>query len=174
MSKKQIYPTNYKTQAIRTVFAIIFFIAVYLSILLISFGLVGFLFYLSTIVIVIAVTKKAIIFYLFIFFTLNIIAGTLLVFIIRFFFRKQTIDRSGWIEISREDQPKLFDIIESISSSLETNFPQKVYVGAGVDDAVFYDSNFRNLFFPGKENLMIGLGLVNSMTDCELKTIIAH
>jgi hypothetical protein len=47
-------------------------------------------------------------------------------------------------------------------------------LGSGVEAMVFYDSNFRNLFFPSKENLMIGLGLVNSMNESELKAILAH
>jgi len=77
-----------------------------------------------------------------------------------FFFRKSTVDRSGWLEISEEQQPKLFELIKSISKEIETNFPQKVYLGAGVDAMVFYDSNFRNLLIPSKENLMIGLDLL--------------
>lgn len=97
-----------------------------------------------------------------------------LIFIWMFFFRKSTVDRSGWLEISEEDQPKLFELIKSISMQIETNFPQKVYLGAGVDAMVFYDSNFKNLLFPSKENLMIGLGLVNSMSESELKAILAH
>lgn len=91
-----------------------------------------------------------------------------------FFFRKSTIDRSGWLEIAEEEEPKLFELIESISKEIGTNFPQKVYLGIGVDAMVFYDSNFRNLFFPSRENLMIGLGLVNSMSESELKAILAH
>ena len=91
-----------------------------------------------------------------------------------FFFRKSTADRSGWLEISEEQQPKLFELIKSISKEIETNFPQKVYLGAGVDAMVFYDSNFRNLLVPSKENLMVGLGLVNSMSESELKAILAH
>lgn len=91
-----------------------------------------------------------------------------------FFFRKSTVDRSGWLEISEEQQPKIFELIKSISKEIETNFPQKVYLGAGVDAMVFYDSNFRNLLIPSKENLMIGLGLVNSMSESELKAILAH
>lgn len=103
-----------------------------------------------------------------------LMAIILLVFILMFFFRKYTVDRSGWIEILSEDQPKLFEIIESISKEIETNFPQKVYLGSGVEAMVFYDSNIRNLFIPSKENLMIGLGLVNSMSESELKAILAH
>ena len=174
MSKKQSYPGKYRAQAIRSVFAIIFFIAVYLLLLVFSLALVAFLFYSSVVVLRSAPGQRSIIIFLFLFFAIDVIALTLLVFIFTFFFRKQTVDRSGWIEVNSENQPKLFELIETISKRLETNFPQKVYLGSGVDAMVFYDSNFKNLFFPSKENLMIGLGLVNAMTDCELKTIIAH
>ena len=91
-----------------------------------------------------------------------------------FFFRKSSVDRSGWMQINKKQQPKLFKLIESISKEIDTNFPQRVYLGIGVDAMVFYDSNFRNLFFPSRENLMIGLGLVNSMSESELKAILAH
>ena len=91
-----------------------------------------------------------------------------------FFFRKSTVDRSGWLAIDRDEQPRLFDLIESIASQVEIHFPQKVYIASGVDAMVFYDSNFRNLFFPSKENLVIGLGLVNSVNESELKAILAH
>ena len=174
MSKKQSYPGKYRAQAIRSVFTIIFFIIVYLLLLILSFALVAFLFYFSVLVILSAPGQRSIFIFLLMGFTIDVIALTLLVFIFTFFFRKQTVDRSGWIEVNNENQPKLFKLIETISKQLETNFPQKVYLGAGVDAMVFYDSNFRNLFFPSKENLMIGLGLVNSMTDCELKTVVAH
>ena len=174
MAKKQGYPATYKTQAVKSVFAIIFFISVYLLVLILSFALVAFLFYVSILVLRSAPGQRSIIFFLFVFFLIDFLAIALLVFIFMFFFRKQTADRSGWIEITREAQPKLFELIGSISKELGTNFPNKVYLGAGVDAMVFYDSNFRNLFIPSKENLMIGLGLANSMTDCEFKTIIAH
>ena len=174
MSKKESYPGKYKAQAIRSVFTIIFFIAVYLLLLIFSFALVAFLFYSSVLILISAPGQRSIFIFLFIAFTIDVVALTLLVFIFTFFFRKQTVDRSGWIEVNSANQPKLFELIETISKQLETNFPQKVYLGAGVDAMVFYDSNFKNLFFPSKENLMIGLGLVNAMTDCELKTIIAH
>jgi len=61
-----------------------------------------------------------------------------------FYFRKYTVDRSGWVEIVKDEQPKLFEIIESISKEIETNFPQKVYLGSGVEAMVFYDSNLSS------------------------------
>lgn len=174
MLKRQSYPRKYRAQAITSVFAIIFFILIYLLVLILSFAIVTFLFYSSVLVLKAAPGPRSFLLYFFSFVIIDVIAISLLIFIFQFFFRKQTIDRSGWIEITEQTQSKLFKLIESISKQLNTNFPQKVYLGAGVEAMVFYDSNFRNLFIPSKENLMIGLGLVNSMTDCEIKTIIAH
>jgi len=174
MSKKQSYASKYRSHAIRTIFAIIFFIIIYVLVLLLSFALVGFLFYSSTLLLRLLNSNRLSFYIIIIFFLIDFIAIVLLVFICMFFFRKRTVDRSGWLEISKEQQPKLFELIESISKEIGTNFPQKVYLGAGVDAMVFYDSNFKNLLFPSKENLMIGLGLVNSMSESEMKAILAH
>ena len=166
--------TGYRSQAIRTVFAIIFFILVYITVLILSFALVGGLFYSSTLLLQFVKHNRSSIYIILLFLLINFMAIVFLIFIWMFFFRKSTVDRSGWLEISEEQQPKLFELIKSISKEIETNFPQKVYLGAGVDAMVFYDSNFRNLLIPSKENLMIGLGLVNSMSESELKAILAH
>ena len=166
--------TSYRSQAIRTVFAIIFFILVYITVLILSFALVGGLFYSATLLLQFVKHNRSSIYIILLFLLINFMAIVFLIFIWMFFFRKSTVDRSGWLEISEEDQPKLFELIKSISMQIETNFPQKVYLGAGVDAMVFYDSNFKNLLFPSKENLMIGLGLVNSMSESELKAILAH
>ena len=174
MLKKQSYPSKYRNQAIRTIFAIIFFIAVYLIVLLLSIALVIFLFYFSTKLIYYSDNNHLTFYSIVLFLFIDFIAIVLAVFIAMFFFRKSSVDRSGWLEIDEEQQPKLFGLIESISKEIETNFPQRVYLGAGVDAMVFYDSNFRNLFFPSKENLMIGLGLVNSTNESEIKAILAH
>ena len=174
MLKKQSYPVKYRSQAIRTIFAIIFFIIVYLVVLVLSIALVISLFYFSTKLIYYS-DKNHLTFYSIVLFLLvDFIAIVLAVFIAMFFFRKSSVDRSGWLEIDEEKQPKLFELIGSISKEIETNFPQRVYLGIGVDAMVFYDSNFRNLFFPSKENLMIGLGLVNCMSESELKAILAN
>lgn len=174
MADKEGYPGKYKVKAIRTVFAIIFFILIYLLILILSFSLVASLFYLSYIIISNIPLKNSAIYYFILFLLVFIIAIALLVFVIAFFFRKSSIDRSGWLEVNEEQQPKLFNQIKNISDEIQTNFPQRVYLGIGVEAMVFYDSNFKNLFFPSKENLMIGLGLVNSITESEFRAILAH
>jgi len=174
MQNKFNFSTEYRSRAIRTILSIIFFIIIYLITLILSFALVAALFYSSTMLLKLVQNGRLGFYIILLFLLLVFISIILLVFIFMFFFRKYTVDRSGWIEIFRDDQPKLFGIIESISKEIETNFPQKVYLGSGVEAMVFYDSNFRNLFIPSKENLMIGLGLVNSMSESELKAILAH
>jgi len=168
MQKKQSFSTEYRNQAIRALFAILLFIFVYLTVLALSIILIGFLFYEAFNLHPNSLLK------FFLSIGLFVTAFILLIFVIFFFFRKSTVDRSGWIETNKEEQPKLFDLIESIAAQIEIHFPQKVYIASGVDAMVFYDSNFRNLFFPSKENLVIGLGLVNSVSECELKAILAH
>lgn len=174
MQNKFEFSTKYRSRAIRTIFAIIFFIIVYLFTLILSFTLVAAIFYSSILLLQFVEHNRSSIYIIILFVLIVFVAIILLVFILMFFFRKFTVDRSGWVEIFKDEQPKLFEIIESISKEIETNFPQKVYLGSGVEAMVFYDSNFRNLFFPSKENLMIGLGLVNSMNESELKAILAH
>lgn len=168
MQKKQSFSVEYRNQAIKALFAILFFIFVYLTVLSLSIILVGFLFYEAFNLHPNTFIKLILSIALF------ITAFILLIFILYFFFRKSTVDRSGWLEIDRKEQPKFFNLIESVATQIEIHFPQKVYIASGVDAMVFYDSNFRNLFFPSKENLVIGLGLVNSVSESELKAILAH
>ena len=166
MQKIPDYSGEYRNQAILVLFSIFVFILIYLVILIFS----------------IAIATSLIVLAIFLFqpltFYISIIIGAigivLLIFIVRFFFRKSTIDRSMWIEITKEEQPKLFELIESIAAEVDTNLPQRVYLSPGLDASVFYDSNFWNLFFPSKENLVIGLGLINSTNESELKAILAH
>lgn len=170
MQKKQSFSAEYRNQAIRALFAILFFIFVYTLTLLLSFLLIILLFVASYALIQSYYNK----YLFFLGLTTALVALILLIFLIKFYFRKSTVDRSGWIEINKEEQPKLFELIESIAIQIDIHFPQKVFVASGVDAMVFYDSNFRNLFFPSKENLVIGLGLINSVNESEFKAILAH
>ncbi|MWB96176.1 M48 family metalloprotease [Flavobacterium sp. GA093] len=97
-----------------------------------------------------------------------------LIFLFKFIFVKHTIDRSHLVEITKEQEPKLFGFIEEIVSVVKTDFPKKVYLSSDVNASVFYDSNFWSMFFPIKKNLQIGIGLINSVSEIELKAILAH
>jgi Zn-dependent protease with chaperone function len=106
--------------------------------------------------------------------SLIVVGLILFIFILRFFFRAYSVNRDLWIEITEEEQPKLFQLIKSLADDINTIIPKRVYLSPEVDSFVFYDSNFWNLFHQKRENLVIGLGLLNATTKSEFKAILAH
>lgn len=97
-----------------------------------------------------------------------------LFFLLKFMFTVKRANRYDLIEITAADQPELFAFIGEIVDEVKTPFPKKVYVSPGVDAYVFYDSSFWSMFFRVRKNLAIGIGLVNSVTKSEFKSILAH
>ncbi len=97
-----------------------------------------------------------------------------LVFLLKFIFKKHKIDRSRMIEIFESDEPELFKLVRELTNEIKTDFPKKIYLTQEVNASVFYDSSFWSMFMPIRKNLQIGLGLVNSITDLEFKAILAH
>jgi len=160
----------FKKMTIKAILSILFFFVVYLALiasgiaLTILAGYAGFK---------IIIAKPM-------FVTLMIGAGLIcmgiliLIFLFKFIFEKNVIDRSHLVEITREEEPMLFEFIEEIVGSVKTNFPKKVYLSSDVNASVFYDSNFWSMFLPIKKNLQIGVGLINSVSELELKAILAH
>lgn len=96
------------------------------------------------------------------------------IFLIKFIFSTHKTDLSNFIEIKRNQEPKLFAFLDEIVAITDTKFPKKVYISSEVNASVFYDSGFWSMFLPVKKNLHIGLGLVNSITHDELKAILSH
>jgi len=78
------------------------------------------------------------------------------------------------IEITRQDQPRLFEFIDRLADEARAPRAHKVYLSSRVNAAVFYDLSLLNLIIPSKKNLEIGLGLVNVVTLGELKAVLAH
>ncbi len=101
--------------------------------------------------------------------------GTMiLLFLLKFVFQNQKMDRSDFIEITEAEEPELFDMIKGVVEKVGTHFPKHVYLNADINAFVFYDSNFWSMFLPIRKNLCIGLGLLNSTTQSEFKAILAH
>jgi Zn-dependent protease with chaperone function len=96
------------------------------------------------------------------------------IFLIKFIFAVSRFDRSGSIEITKTDQPELFEFIRKLTKDTHTSFPKKIYLSADVNACVFYDSSFWSMFFPVRKNLQIGLGLVNCLNISEFKAVMAH
>lgn len=95
-------------------------------------------------------------------------------FIIKFIFKTNKKDMSSLIEITEKDQPKLFQMIHEIVGKVGTSLPKKVYFAPDVTAAVFYNSSFWSMFLPVKKNLVIGMGLIESLSEAELKSVLSH
>lgn len=162
--------STFKKMTIKAILSVFFFLIVYIFLILSGIG----------ITVLAAVGGVAIIAAKPMFLTIMIGAGLLcmgilvLIFLFKFMFVKHKVDRSHLIEITRQDEPRLFAFIDEIVNKVQTDFPKKVYLSSDVNACVFYDSTFWSMFLPIKKNLQIGVGLVNSVSEIELKAILAH
>jgi Zn-dependent protease with chaperone function len=96
------------------------------------------------------------------------------VFLVKFVFKSNTVDRSGMTEITARQYPELFDFLTRVARDTKTRVPKRVYLSNDVGASVFYDSSFWSMFFPVRKNLNIGLGLVNGVNVSEFKAVVAH
>jgi Zn-dependent protease with chaperone function len=162
--------SKFKTQTTKAIFSIALFTFTYLFIFLLALGFTALCVFLGVMLIV---TLPR-----FITIALGIGLASLgfliLIFLLKFVFKSHKVNRSHFIEISKTDEPELFCLIDEIVSAVGTRFPKKVYLSAEVNAAVFYNSNFWSMVIPVKKNLLIGLGLVNSVSLDEFKAIMAH
>ena len=171
MSMQQVKQSpEFEKQVKRSVAAIVFFVLVYLILLSAAFFIAGlgvvFGFMLGVAVPSLVTIGLAI--------GLAGAGAFVLVFLLKFLFKRHKVDRSSMREITRQDEPELFAMIDDIVKKVGTNRPKKVYLSDQVNASVFYDSGFWSMFLPVEKNLEIGLGLVNSVTQSELKAILAH
>ncbi|HCA05933.1 M48 family metalloprotease [Chryseobacterium sp.] len=95
-------------------------------------------------------------------------------FMIKFIFKTNNYTTRHLVEITRSQQPELFSIIDDIVTETQVKAPKKVFFSPDVNASVSYNSIFWSMFFPVRKNLTIGLGLINSTSTGELKTILAH
>ncbi len=96
------------------------------------------------------------------------------IFLIKFIFSIKKVDEGGMLTVSEGDQPELFAFIKQLTEDTQTHFPKKIVLSPEVNASVFYNDSFWSMFFPVKKNLMIGLGLVNTVTLSEFKAVMAH
>ena len=160
----------FKKQTIIAIFSIFLFLLVYLCLFFLAVVLTLVCFYLAYQLVIISPG------FLTLLLGLGLISfGVLiLIFLIKFLFTRHKTDRSNLLEINRKDEPKLFALIDNVVKDVATDFPKKVYLSNNVNAAVFYDSSFWSMFLPIKKNLLIGVGLVNTVTVEEFKAILAH
>lgn len=171
MEKREVkLSMEFKTQAIKAIIAISFFVLTYLIILLLAILLTGLCIAGGISLIALKPMFATIAFGI----GLSSLGILILIFLLKFIFNSHKVNRSHLIEINESQEPNLFNMINEIVRKVGTSFPKKVYLSSDVNASVFYDSSFWSMFLPVKKNLQIGLGLVNTVTKEELKAILSH
>ena len=159
-----------RRQVYRVIWSILLFMIVYLvlvaaaTVLAIAFGWLGVLLLFSL--------RN----FLGLVLGLGLIAAgiSVIVFLVKFVFAVTKDENSQRMEISEEQQPRLFALIRELTAATGTSFPKKIFLSPDVNAAVFYNSSFWSMFLPIRKNLEIGLGLVNSVNISEFKAVMAH
>ena len=161
---------EFKREALGVLWAVFFFIMVYLAlvagaiVLAVACGLLGVgLITLYTHMITIMIG-------------LGLLGLGLMVifFLMKFLFTRSKPDRSHLVRVTESEQPELFAFVRRLTQETQSPFPKNIYISSNVNASVFYDSSFWSMFFPVRKNLEIGLGLVNIINLSELKAILAH
>lgn len=161
---------EYKKEVTNSVFLILLFFLVYSILILLSVALI----------IVLGYFAYQIIAFKFTYWTVIIGAGIfsigifIFIFLVKFIFSSFKDDNNSMIEINRQHEPELFQLIDEVVEDVGTQKPKKVFLSPDVNAFVSYNSAFWSMILPIKKNLTIGLGLINSTNVSELKAILAH
>lgn len=161
---------EFKKMTTRAVLAIGLFVVLYLLLVGFAVGLTVFSLYAGIGIIAFHPNK----FTLLIGGGIILMSSLILIFFLKFIFSRKEEGGLRGIQITAEDEPALFALIEEVVSEVGTKLPKKVFLVPDVNASVFYDSNFWSLFLPIRKNLNIGLGLINTVSVAEFKSLLAH
>ena len=103
-----------------------------------------------------------------------VLCGFFFLYLVKGFFKSHPMNKEMHLEITARDHPLLFRFIEQLCDELEAPLPNKVFVMPEVNAAVIMRTSLVNLFVEPKKDLLIGLGLVNSVNLSEFKAVLAH
>lgn len=160
----------YQSKLVSAIASISVFFLIYLILILVSLLMIFLLGYGAIKMLSIAVN----------YFTVLAAAGLLsvgifvFIFLVKYIFRKNHYSTRHLLEVNRSHQPQLFAIIDEIVAETGVKAPQKVFLSPDVNASVSYNSIFWSMFLPVNKNLTIGVGLINSTSVGELRTILAH
>ncbi|MGD1845608.1 MAG: M48 family metalloprotease [Salibacteraceae bacterium] len=101
-------------------------------------------------------------------------AAMLFVFSLKFLFSKKAEEDDDRVELKEQDYPELFAFVRQLTRDTGAPFPKKIVATSEINAAVYYEHPMRSLFLPERKNLLIGLGLVNSLNLTEFKAVLAH
>jgi Zn-dependent protease with chaperone function len=103
-----------------------------------------------------------------------VFSSVFFLFLVKGFFKRPPMNKDMHIEITADEHPVLFEFIYHLCDELGAPTPNKVYVSPDVNAAVMPQTSLINLFVEPKKDLLIGLGLVNSVNLSEFKAVLAH
>ena len=155
---------------------IILFMIVYLAFIALGAGLICLLGY--SLMYLWELVKMGAASALFVFAPLYIFVGSFL-FVVALYlikpifalFRKQP-DKG--VKLSREDSPRLYDLIMETAKEVGVSAPKNIYVTQEVNAAVRIPTGIGSLLFPVYRDMVVGLALFKSTNVAEVKSIIAH
>jgi Zn-dependent protease with chaperone function len=161
---------EFKREALGVLWAILFFISVYIALVAGSIVLAAVCGFIGVMLITVYTH------FITIMLGLGLLGLGIMVtfFLLKFMFTWSKPDRSHLVRITESEQPELFAFIRRLTKETQSSFPKNIYVSSDVNASVFYDSSFWSMFFPIRKNLEIGLGLVNVVNLSEFKAILAH
>lgn len=171
IDSKALNPTKeYKQKVLKVSGSIMLFLIVYICLIVLSVGLAALVTFIGMEIIILRPMFITVII------GVGLIGLGLMViyFLIKFIFAIQKYDRSGLYEIMEKEHTDLYSFIRQLTKETSTPMPKHIYLSPEVNASVFYDSSFLTMFFPVRKNLLIGLGLVNSVNMSEFKAVIAH
>ena len=159
-------PSSYKSQVVYVLLAMLVFLVLYLAMV----AAAGYLLYLAIMYPMDTINRWTILL------KLGAIGmtGMLFGFMLKFLFKKHETNNPLNVEITEDEHPQLFAFIRQLCAETNAPLPHKVYVNHEINACVFYNSTILSLFLPVKKNLLIGLGLVNSINLTEFKAVLAH
>jgi len=167
---KQISTSTYNWEIVKSLLTIALFLFVYISIGIITLGLtysaIWFLFF--------AFTTSGVHFLIVFALGFLLLSVAITIFVFKFLFKKNSNYTGEQIEITKETNPKLFQLIEETAKKVGTNFPSRIYIDGSNNAFVKSPNSFIGTFFSNKLELTLGIGLINSVTVLELKAIVAH
>lgn len=161
---------NFKKMTVRAILAILLFITVYLSFIFLSFALTYVCFWLAYKIVFIRIGLFSILLSI----GIVMLALIIIFFLFKFLFKTKEVSTIDYKEIFREDEPKLFAMIDEIVEKVNTKKPKKVFLSHDINASVFYNSSFWSMIFPVRKNLVIGVGLISISTEIELKAVLSH
>ncbi|WP_437591714.1 M48 family metalloprotease [Sorangium sp. So ce1000] len=176
--KRDIYPAGpdgalppvqatpgYRLRVVLVLASLLSFVALYLALLAAS----GYLVYLTVVEMRWLPGKGVIL-------NLGAIAGSgmLFLFLLKGLFHSRPFSSEGLVEVTEQDQPRLFAFLRRLCEDAGSRLPGKVYLSHDVNAAVSYPRSLLSLIWPVRKDLVVGLGLVSALDLSELKAVLAH